>query len=400
MPSVNIAERDLTGSGSNAAYDFVVLIPGQCDLEEIPAPVLVSYRGDSKSLSLAEYKAKMSPESGIDYTDTQAYWMTVELVTLGLIVLYVPVRELSDVVSSGFYDDFVDKSLYNVRFITTGGYTSKEAIEAATMCAAKRGDAIAITDMPSIYKTASEMQDFIASLTLPKVVRTFTDGSIIQESSSGYGACFAPEVLLDDDNTARPGSFAYLAAFAKQLNQFPEWFATAGVIRGVLPYQNVRPTIALGDIDINTYLTTRNGLKSACNPICEVRPYGNILFGNRTLFRSSEDEAATYGSGLRASHFLNIRQLCCTLKKVLYNSARKFMFEPNSDTLWVNFCESIRPTLEKMKASQGIRGYSIIREATDIKANVKAKIIISPIEAVEDFDFTVELSDSIAIVEG
>ncbi len=102
---------------------------------------------------------------------------------------------------------------------------------------------------------------------------------------------------------------------------------------------------------------------------------------------------------LTASSFLNIRHLCCDIKKTLYRAARRFTFEPNSDALWFNFKGAITPLLDEMKANQGIRGYQIIKLRTNKKALLVAKIKIVPIEAVEDFDLTVELSDSIEVTE-
>jgi hypothetical protein len=48
-----------------------------------------------------------------------------------------------------------------------------------------------------------------------------------------------------------------------------------------------------------------------------------------------------------------------------------------------------------MKGDQGIRGYKISRVETTKKAVVMAKIRIVPIEAVEDFDISVYLENSI-----
>jgi hypothetical protein len=98
---------------------------------------------------------------------------------------------------------------------------------------------------------------------------------------------------------------------------------------------------------------------------------------------------------LVASHFLNIRQLCTTLKKQLYVTCRRFTFDPNSDTLWINFVNAISPLLDRMKANQGIEDYRIIKVATNQKATLKAKIRIVPIEAVEDFVIDLFLEDSI-----
>ena len=48
-----------------------------------------------------------------------------------------------------------------------------------------------------------------------------------------------------------------------------------------------------------------------------------------------------------------------------------------------------------MKADQGISGYRISKVATNKKALLVAKIRIVPIEAVEDFDISVYLEDSL-----
>ena len=48
-----------------------------------------------------------------------------------------------------------------------------------------------------------------------------------------------------------------------------------------------------------------------------------------------------------------------------------------------------------MKADQGIKGYTISRVANDKKALLTARIRIVPIEAVEDFDISIYLEDSL-----
>jgi hypothetical protein len=176
---------------------------------------------------------------------------------------------------------------------------------------------------------------------------------------------------------------------------FAEWYAAAGYNRGVSSYAIDHTSVKLGEIAINA-LEPRNYKdgevhpKFACNVIANFRG-SYYLWGNRTAFSI---KSANGGGDLVASHFLNIRQLCTTIKKQLYVSCRRFTFDPNSDTLWYNFTGSIVPTLERMKADQGIRDYKIIKVYTDKKATLKAKIRIIPIEAVEDFDIEISLEDS------
>jgi hypothetical protein len=63
--------------------------------------------------------------------------------------------------------------------------------------------------------------------------------------------------------------------------------------------------------------------------------------------------------------------------------------------LWINFKNSITPTLDRMKANQGVRDYKIEKVYTDKKATLRARIRIVPIEAVEDFVLEISLEDSL-----
>lgn len=217
-----------------------------------------------------------------------------------------------------------------------------------------------------------------------------------------YSALTVPSVVYKmadmpvfGNNKKFPGSFHYLTCFINSLKTgFAEWYAAAGYTRGVSNYTVDYTTVKLGEIAINA-LEPRDRVSPnaefkvptfACNVIANFRG-SYYLWGNRTAYHLNS-------TNLVAQHFLNIRQLSTTIKKQLYVACRRFTFDPNSDTLWYNFVNAIKPTLERMKAGQGIRDYKIIREASNIKAALKAKIRIIPIEAVEDFDIEVSLEDS------
>ena len=190
----------------------------------------------------------------------------------------------------------------------------------------------------------------------------------------------------------------YLTCFINAISLgFAEWYAAAGYTRGVSSYVIDNTSVKLGEIAINA-LEPRNIIdgstdpKFACNVIANFRG-SYYLWGNRTAHPLGKQGSLETGD-LVASSFLNIRHLCTTIKKQLYIACRTFTFDPNSDTLWVNFVNAIRPTLDTMKSDQGIRDYKILKVATDTKAALKAKIRIIPVEAVEDFDLEVSLEDS------
>ena len=215
-----------------------------------------------------------------------------------------------------------------------------------------------------------------------------------------YSAVFTPSVTYTNNlktdfymNSHFPASFHYLACFAKSVfaDNFKEWFAVAGFTRGLSTYNIDSTAFKLGDIAVQAleprYLVDGTPVNVACNVIVHNRG-SYYIWGNRTAHALLKTE-------LVASHFLNIRQLCITLKKYIYNLCRNFTFDPNSDVLWANFTTALSPLLEQMKANQGIRDYLIEKVPTDLKGVLSARVRIVPIEAVEDFEIEVALEDAI-----
>lgn len=269
-----------------------------------------------------------------------------------------------------------------------------------------RGDCVALIEVDETkYKNSIDKPENA----IIDAVNTMTQ---ITESNGKYCAATVPSVSYQmdvedefDDNKTFPGAFHYLACFINSLRSgFAEWYAAAGYTRGTSSYIVAKTSVKLGEIAINA-LEPRNttfkmddngnpmegcGPKFSCNVVANFRG-SYYLWGNRTAHELGQK---VDGDDLVASHFLNIRQLCTTIKKQLYVACRRFTFDPNSDALWVNFTNAIKPTLELMKADQGIRDYKIAKVTTDKKATLKAKIRIIPIEAVEDFDLEVSLEDS------
>lgn len=174
-------------------------------------------------------------------------------------------------------------------------------------------------------------------------------------------------------------------------------------VRGKSPYKIALPTVDFGDADVDI-LQVRSGEENlghvATNVIANIRPFGYILWGSRSMqpLSKPESDSGDLAAQLTAASFANIRELCSTIKKTLYRASRRYSFESNSDELWFNFKAAISPLLEKMKSDQGIRGYKIDKVPTNKKALMIAVIKIVPIEPVEDFDLTVEMSDTIDVV--
>ncbi len=263
-----------------------------------------------------------------------------------------------------------------------------------------RGDCVALVEVDEskyITKVAGKRPE-------NQIVDAINEMSDINADNGKYCACTVPSVVYKmtaderfDGNMKFPGAFHYLACFKNSTGLgFAEWYAAAGYTRGVSSYVIDHTTVKLGEVAIQA-LEPRNIKDQSTQPKFAVNVIANFrgsyyLWGNRTCHPLGE---AAGGNDLVASHFLNIRQLCTTIKKQLYVSCRRFTFDPNSDVLWINFKNSITPMLDRMKADQGVRDYKIEKVYTDKKATLKAKIRIVPIEAVEDFLLEVSLEDSL-----
>ena len=308
------------------------------------------------------------------------------LISMGYTVLYKLIDSPDELEDATTFNALLDKSIYDFRYITNGICSYNDAANnIIASVAAKRADCVALLDVDESKYIGSNRATAIENL---KQIG-------LGGADAQYSAFFAPVVyysgIKDTDfgeNDKLPGYFHYLACARKAAAQYPEWFAVSGYTRGVANMTIRGVGYKFGDAAVQA-LQPRSAIAGggvAINLIINLKG-AYYLWGNRTAFGLSD--------GLVASHFLNIRQLCSTLKKQIYGTCRKLTFDPNSDSLWLNFCNAIRPTLELMKAQQGIKDYRFEQLPTDMKAKLFAAIRIVPIEAVEDFEIAIRLEDNL-----
>lgn len=358
---------------------------------------------------------------GVDNTATDhiGNQIAYELLGLGYTVYFKVLATnspaLDQLLTDEFWEPLKQKSVYRIRYLTSGGcynagvvakmqniayVNNKAAIEDVDVYQKEigRGDVIVLADIDedvAEIKTATSKADLL--IAFGKEAAKFSG------NGGKFTAVFAPRVAYDfgyseDDVYSNdqlfPASFHYLACAAYAQERYAEWYAVAGYTRGICGKPIKYLTKTFGDVDVNTLCprVANNYAKVAAVNLIITERGNYYLWGNRT----AEPLPLTDKKGLIFSHFLNIRQLCCTLKQVLYEATRQFTFEPNSDLLWINFVNAIKPTLEAMKADQGISGYKISRVATDKKALLVANVRIVPTEAVEDFDLSIYLENSLS----
>lgn len=398
MPNFLIRELDRTSAGNIFSTNHTVLVFGtatETALEKANNDKVIDDNNIIKLSSIADFTNYVGTDQGtpvevtpniISYGAQYAY----ELLRLGYSVLY---KVIDTSFNSDTMDYLKDKALYQFRYIVpaidntsddtsnirTTFYTNIKSIidgtDQTSVSSMGRGDCIGLFDVTELATKIEDIQN---------------DANI----SSSYIFWFTPYVYysnlskVDSDNfnnTKLPGSFHYFACLAKSLQQYPEWYAVAGYNRGTSDYSISSVTTKLGETAANK-LQPRKATTPPVNIILTEND-NFYLWGNRTASKSE--------NGLTAENFANIRQLCCTLKKQIYSACRTLIFDPNSDLLWLNFCNTIRPTLERMVSLQGIKDYSFEQLETSIKGKLFAAVRIVPIEAVEDFEIAVTLEDNL-----
>lgn len=280
-----------------------------------------------------------------------------------------------------------DKTIYDVKFITSSVFSSMDANDATIAnlmldCAAHRGDALAIVDMLEGVNKESYLS--IVSNAFPT---TYVNG----EDRNKYATMIAPSVKVTLSTTGTkewmPASYAYLYALASSIKDNPIWYAVSGVVRGVISnFSDVEFVV-----DERLAKQWQSETSISINPIQNVRPYGYCIYGNRTLYRNLE--------GLKDSSFTNIRLLVNEAKKVTRKAISRLMFESNDSVLWNHFKSLVEPTLQKMKSDRGITDYKITKVNSNKKATVEGIIKIMPVEAVENFDITFSLKDNTVVVD-
>lgn len=296
-----------------------------------------------------------------------------------------------------------DKNEYTIKYITSGGFPTYDIGESTLFasllsCAGNRGDALALID----HLDRPDAPHGISAE--GSIYKKAFDAKLMNTGNAEYGAMFTPWgkyafATITDNSDApafMPASFGYLMCMASAINTSPNWLAMAGVTRGMVPnLQSLHTDTILSNVVAEDYQPKygTNGNTLSINCITNIKPYGLCIWGNRTLQLMDE-------KGAVALNFLNTRNMVSDIKKLAYSTAKKLMFEQDSDTLWLRFKSGISPLLDQLVSGYGISGYKIIRSATKhngqalTRGEMAAVIKIFPIAPIEYFEITVELADN------
>ena len=449
MPKIRINEHDMTGVVQKSPISNIIYIPILTDkavpLTDKGKVVSICYSRKELENRIGSHLVKKTASPSTQGTPSESavtatkesielakksqvmYNIATRLIDLGFPVLVegvtatektitvdkekketVTVKEVA--IPADSINLLKDKSLFDVRFLTSG---------------------IDVANNANLIAVADARQDCIALINLDETATAFdykvaTIRTEFEKNPSVYAAGFTPwfysehptlikgvEDLItvagkpstkEAEEVAIPAAYGYLFAYGRMLaNNAAEWQAVAGPERGIIPeLSDVFYTYSYEDVEIlqarasDTLVElddAKDNVGVAINPIAWVRPNGYILYGNRTLKKNDAKKKTT------AQSFLNIRNGVNAIKKVMYDAGRTFVFEQNTEVLWINFKNYITPLLDRMQNSDGLLGYTFVKVATDAKARLKAKLTVIPVEAVEDFDLDVYLVDDLTVTE-
>lgn len=320
------------------------------------------------------------------------------------------------------FEQLKDKGTYTIKYITTGGYPIYECtkgvyVDASTtvslvkevlsVCANKvdeddntqgRGDCIALIDHTNYMERPLLGANSVFGCINMEVGENSTDESLIPLADYlEFGAMFTPwmNYQISEYNCSLPASFAYLSCLGRAIGVYDNFNAVAGVERGIVKdFTSVCTEAVLTNTIANKYqqpTATSNGI--SINAITLIRPYSQTIWGNRTLQLGAD-------KGVTAMGYLNLRNMVSDIKKAVYSACRRYMFEQNSDILWINFKAAITPTLDTLISGNGIDYYSFKKGTQSGKTKLYANITIKPVYAVESFDITVTLTDEEVSVVG
>lgn len=239
--------------------------------------------------------------------------------------------------SSGMYG-VQNSETYDINLLVIPGMTSGAVIGQGLQMCENRGDVLYVVDPPFGLR--------------PQQAVDWHNGMLLSDLShainSSYGALYWGWAEIYDQFSKQyvwvPPSGLVASVFARTSRVSEQWQAPAGLKRGYL----LTPTA----IEYNPSQGERDllyGSGNAVNPLVSFPKDGIVVFGQRTLQRTST-----------ALDRVNVRMLLIYLKKNLIEILRSFIFEPNDSTTWAQVRTLINPFMSDIQARRGIDAFNVV----------------------------------------
>ena len=280
----------------------------------------VPFQGGSDGIDPAKIRF-----SGANLADTNAFGFDLSSTST---VGYKGYKKALDILSN--------QDEYDINMLALPGVVKQlhaSVTDAATTMAEDRGDTFYVMDL---------------------AIEESTVNNAVNEANgldSNYAAVYYPWVKVLDTSRNKPifvpPSVIVPAAIAASDRIGAEWFAPAGLNRGVL----------------GTVLEAKNRLNQAerdqlyegrVNPIATFPATGVCIWGQKTLQVRPT-----------ALDRINVRRLLITLKKFIASSSKYLVFEQNTIQTRNRFLNIVNPYLESVQQRQGLYAFRVIMDETN-----------------------------------
>lgn len=245
-----------------------------------------------------------------------------------------------------------------------------------------RADAMAIIDLPNVYKPAHEYKcTGSASERVGTTPINAAKDLKARTLNSSYGATYYPWVKISDTENTRelwaPPSVVALGVMAYTEKRDEVWFAPAGFNRGGLNEGNAG--IPVLQVSEQLLSKQRDTLYEAnINPIASFVTEGLVVFGQKTLQSTPS-----------ALDRINVRRLLIFVKKEVSRIASGLLFDQNVPATWNRFLGQVNPFLQSVKTRLGLSDFKVILDNTTttpdlVDRNIMyAKIFLKPARSIE-----------------
>lgn len=456
MPSINIHLQDNTGAeyigdeqvvfvpGSVSIQDNQKDVNNCCYISSSDAYKLVSVQS-------GYLKGTTTDESNKAYTFTGDDNETVKLVRsyleMGYDVIYCNIDP--DKWTDTSLDFLLDKDSYNVKFLTTGikhpidckvtenkGEASEVEFDyrkynLMVRLAKQRKDCMVPASVgytADIVKKAGISGDILADCILKSFTLTSSNpGDPLSDkfrvTLKAYPTEVEEEVIVTDekgettkeiqkktvqsyfpieaDNEARKFSSllipntsdgsatkAYLRALSEAINNNQDWSPIANSSRGQV--------VAVPDLKVTKYHLDKEVIKdqdsTSFNGIVTIKPYGNVIWGDRTLLQN--------GESVSASSYISLMLVVCDISKRAYQASVRYTYESNNSVTWLNYKSMITPLLDQMVSSGVLQSYNIEKITANSENSISpyntmiCKITVYPNLPVENFEIYINLENA------
>jgi len=242
-----------------------------------------------------------------------------------------------------------------------------------------RGDALAVIDLDSGYRTSAESTAAISARV--GSVSTAISNLNTRGVNSSYGCAYYPWVQINDSITNSllwaPPSIVALGTFSSSQRKSELWFAPAGFTRGGL----TEGSAGIGVIQTRERLTSKQRddlYEASVNPIASFPAEGIVIFGQKTLQVTPS-----------ALDRINVRRLMIYVKKEISRMAATVLFDQNVSATWARFLGEAEPFLRSVQSRLGLSDFKIILDETTTTADLVdrnvmyAKIFLKPARSIE-----------------